>query len=235
MTAPLRLRLPLSGLFPVIMSMIVTAVLVVVMVVVMVMPVMIMGVVIMAGMIISRVIVVTVVMMIVPMMGVTMAGIVRLAAAGIGAALGIERRFDLDHTGAEPPQHLFDHMIPADPQTTTCNLCRQMAIAEMPGDPHQMLWIVTADLDQRLRCRHHLDQPAVLQHQSVAAAQRHRLLEVEQEVQTTRPGHRHAPPVPIVEIENDCICGLLGPATGRDDLDGADHERSLTMFRPCRR
>ena len=75
----------------------------------------------------------------------------------------------------------------------------------MPGDAHQMLRIVAANLDQRLGRRHHLDQPAVVQHQRVAAAQRHGVLEVEQEFEPARAGHRHPPPVPVVEIEHDGI------------------------------
>ena len=49
----------------------------------------------------------------------------------------------------------------------------------MPGDADQMQGIGTADLDQRLGGGHHLDQPAVLQHQRVAATQRNRLFQIE--------------------------------------------------------
>ena len=45
-----------------------------------------------------------------------------------------------------------------------------MPVAEMPGDPDQMLRIVAADLGQRLGRRDHLDQPAIFEHQRVATA-----------------------------------------------------------------
>ena len=57
-----------------------------------------------------------------------------------------------------------------------------MAVAEMPGDPNQMLRIVAANFGQRLRRRDHLDQPAIVEHQRVAAAQRDRVFQVEQKL-----------------------------------------------------
>jgi hypothetical protein len=58
---------------------------------------------------------------------------------------------------------------------------------------------------QRLGRRDHLDQPAVFQHQRIAAAQRDRVFQVEQEFEPARARHRHPPPVPVVEIEHDGI------------------------------
>ena len=144
-------------------------------------------------------------------------------AAGVGAAFGIERRLDLDHAGAEPLHHGFDHMIAPDPQALSYDLRRQMAVAEMPGDPHQMVRIDDADLRQRLRRRDHLDQPAIFQHQRIAAAQRHRVFEVEQEFKPSCARHRHPPPVPIVEIEHDRIGRRLGPVVLSENFGGADH------------
>ena len=98
-----------------------------------------------------------------------------------------------------------------------------MAVAEMPGNANQVLRIGAADLRQRLGCSHHLDQPAVLQHQRVAAAQRDRVFQIEQEFEPARARHRHPPPVPIVEIEHHGIgCGFR-PAMPAQDSCSADH------------
>jgi hypothetical protein len=75
----------------------------------------------------------------------------------------------------------------------------------MPGDPNQMQRIGAADLDQWLGGRHHLDQPAIFQHQRITAAQRDGVFEIEQELEPARAGHRHPPPVPVVEIKHDGI------------------------------
>lgn len=158
--------------------------------------------------------VVTVIMM--PMTG-------RLVRSGIGAAFGIERCLDLDHLGAKTLHHLLDHMIAADAQPLGHDLRRQMAVAEMPGEPHQMAGIGTTDLDQRLRRCDHLDQAAVFQHQRIAAAQGDGVFEIEQEFQSARPRHRHAATMTIVEVENDGVHRRLFPVVLAFDLSRADH------------
>jgi hypothetical protein len=110
----------------------------------------------------------------------------------------------------------------------------------MPGDPDQMQRIGPANLDQRLWRGHHLDQSAILQHQRIAAAQRHRVFQIEQELEAARARHRHPPPVTVVEIEHDGIGRRLGPAMLPANLGGADHvgkleDPTLTASRPCRR
>jgi hypothetical protein len=159
--------------------------------------------------------------MIVP--GMPVRGFRRMCMAGIGAAFGIERRLDLDDARAQALHHRLDDVIPADAQPFWHDLRRQMTIAEMPGDPHEMERINPADFDQRLGSSNHLDQPAVFQYQRITAAQRDRVFQVEQEFEPARARHRHPPPVPIVEIEHDGIgCGLC-PAMLTPDFRGADH------------
>src|SRR5450432_1175936 len=118
-------------------------------------------------------------------------GGVRMAVAGIGAAFGIERRLDLDHARAKPLHHRLDHMVAPDPQAFRHDLGRQMAVAEMPGDPNQVLRILSTNFEQRLRRRDDFDQPVIVEHQRVAAAQRNRVFQIEQELQPLRAGHRN--------------------------------------------
>src|ERR1700740_3409730 len=75
---------------------------------------------------------------------------VAMGGAGIGAAFGIERRLDLDNARAQALHHRFDHVIPADAQALRHDLGRQMTVAEMPGDPDQMMRVASLDFDQRL-------------------------------------------------------------------------------------
>ncbi len=146
--------------------------------------------------------------------------------ARIGAAFGIERRLDLDDARAQPLHHRLDDVIAANAQAFRHDLGRQMAIAEMPGDPDQMQRIGAADFEQRFRGGHHLDQPAVFEEQRIAAAQRDRVLQIKQELQPARPRHRHPPPVPVVEIEYDGIGRGVRPAMLAQDLCRADHWRA---------
>src|SRR3954447_17587965 len=88
----------------------------------------------------------------------------RMERVGIGAALRIERSFDLDHAGPQPPYHGLYDVIPPDAQGVGHDLGRQMTVTEMPGDPDQTLQILAANLCQRLRRGGHPPQPAPRAH-----------------------------------------------------------------------
>jgi len=212
--------------------MLVTAMFVVVM--------MVMAMIIMVVMIMIMVMTVIVVVVVMTMrvgLRVVLAGVMRMIimrvamrGAGIGATFGIERRLDLDDARAEPLHHRLDYMIAADAQPLRHELRRQMTVAEMPGDPDQMMRIASLDLEQRLGRRHHLDQPAVLQHQRIAAAERDGVFEIEQELQSARARHRHAATMTIVEIEHDGVGRRLRPAMLSNDTGRADHAYMLPPF-----
>ena len=155
---------------------------------------------------VAVIVVVVITVVIVMIVAVMVRGVI-VRGLRIGAALGIERRFDFDDARAQSFHHRLDDMIPADAQALRHDLGRQMAVAEMPGDADEMQGIGAADLDQRFGRRDHFDEPAVFQHQRVAAAQSHRVFEDEQELKPARAGHRHPPPVPVVEIEHDGVGG----------------------------
>src|SRR6185312_8808079 len=192
---------------------------------------MVMAVIVMVGMMIMVVVVmvVTVCMVMASMMRMI---IMRMAmrGAGIGAAFGIKRRLDLDDARAQSLHHRLDHMIAADAQSLRHELRRQMAIAEMPGDPDQVMRIGPFDLEQRLGRGDHLDQPAVIEHQRVTTAKRDGTLEVEQKLQSTRARHRHAAAMPVIEIEHDSVGRRFLPAMLPENLGGADHAEILSTL-----
>lgn len=152
--------------------------------------------------------------------------VARMPAARIGTAFWIERRFDGDHFCTETLHHLLDDMIAADTKSLADDLRRQMPVAEMPGDTHQMVWIGAAYLDQRFGRCDHLDQSSVFQHQRVAAAQRKGFLQIEQKFETSRPRHRHAAAMPVIVTKHDRIGGGLGPLVLCKNLCSADQRIS---------
>jgi HEAT repeat protein len=110
-----------------------------------------------------------------------------------------------------------------------------MAVAEMPTDTDEVVRITAADLQQRLGRRDHLDQPAILKDQRIAAAERGGVLEVEQEFEAARPRHGHAAAVPIVEVEHDRIRRRFREAVLSLNLRRPDHASYLvTVSRPSR-
>lgn len=172
--------------------------------------------------VIVTVVIVAATVMAVAVIGMIMMG-VRLMRGGIGTAFGIERRLDLDDARAETLHHVLDDMIAANAQALCHDLRRQVAIAEMPGEPHQMAGICAAYLDQRLGRCDHLDTAAVFQHQGVAAAQGDGVFQIEQEFQSARPRHHHATTMTIVEVENDGVDGRFNPVVLANNGSRADH------------
>jgi hypothetical protein len=152
-----------------------------------------------------------------------------VATTLIGTTFGIEWRFDLDHARAQSLHHRLDDMVAPDTQAARRDLRRQMAVAEMPGDPNQMLRIGAAYLGQRLRCRDDLDQPVIVEHQRIAAAQHGGIFEIEQECKPAGARHRHPPAVAVVEIEHDRIGRWLAPAMRAANLCGADHTMAFLI------
>jgi hypothetical protein len=159
-----------------------------------------------------------------------------VATVRVGAALGIERRFDLDHERAETSCHCFDHVVAADAKPFAGNLCRQVAVSQMPGNANEMLRIAATNFSQRLRRCDYLDETAVFQHQRVAAAQRDRAFEVEQELKSARAGHCHPAPMTIIEAENDGVSRGLFPVVPALNVGRTDHaEYSLPHAEEVRR
>jgi hypothetical protein len=202
--------------------MVVTAVTVIIMLVMAMVGIVAMMIVTMRGVIVRRMIMATMTVRVL-VVGMRMHG-------GISAAFGIERRLDFNNTRAEPGHHRLDDVVTADAQALRHDLGRQMAVAEMPGDPHQMERIGATDFDQRLGSGDDLDQAAIFQHQRVAAAQCYGIFQIEQEFQPARARHRHPPPVPVVEIEDDGVGRGVRPAMLALNFGGADHVTLLRLF-----
>jgi len=195
-------------------------------VVVMIVPMVMRGMIVMMIMAVMIMRVIVVLMIIVAM---------RMACIGVGTTLGIEGRLDLDHARAKALHHRLDDVVAADAQALGHDLRWQMAVAEMPADADQMMRIVAPDLQERLRRRNHFDQPAVLQHQRIAAAQCNGILQVEQEFESPSARHRHPAAMPIVEIEHHGIRRRFREAVLSPDLRRPDHALyPVTWSRPSR-
>lgn len=114
-------------------------------------------------------------------------------------------------------------MIPADAQPTIGNLDREVAVAEMPGQPQQMLRIAGADLGQRFRRTDNLDEPSIFEADRVARAQGHGFGQIQQEAKASHAFHGHATAMPVVIIKHHRIGGVSCPVALGDDGFGADH------------
>ncbi len=103
----------------------------------------------------------------------------------------------------------------------------------MPSEPHEVARCSAAHLDQRLGGRHHFDEAPVVEQKRVSTPQRHRIGEVEQELQPSGARHGDAAAMAIVEMEHDGVgqCGStlgFGPLPLGQDCCGADQAIVLT-------
>jgi hypothetical protein len=137
----------------------------------------------------------------------------------VGAALGIKRRFDRRKPRAETAQHILDDVIAADAQPLAYELDVDVTIADMPGEPRQIVSSGGADFDQRLGPADHPDDGAVFEHKAVAVPQRGGVRKIEQEFRAALAAQHHAPAVALVRIKLDRIDGaLLIPMSGGFDV-----------------
>jgi len=158
--------------------------------------------------------------------------IMRMATRGgglgcIGAGLGVERGLDLGDPGAAVARHVFDDGVAANAQLLPDDLRRQMAIAEMVGEAHELAQVRAADFGQRLGLGEHFDQASVLQHQRIAAAQAGGLRQVEQEFEAADGSHRDAAAMARLCVEHDDIGGIAHPGPARLHRNCPNHTASL--------
>jgi hypothetical protein len=119
------------------------------------------------------------VMVIVAMVVVGMAVMLMTGGGLVGAAFGLERRFDRGNLGAQAFEQRFDCRISLQSQPAFQHLHRHMAVAEMPGEPRQRGQVGGAHLDQRFGLGHHLDQGAIVEQQRIIGAKPHWLGQIE--------------------------------------------------------
>ena len=143
----------------------------------------------------------------------------------VGAALGVEWRLDRREPRAKPAQHVFDDVIAPDAQPLARDLHVDVAIADMPGEPCQIVAIRSSDFDQRLGPPDHADDCAILEHQSVAVAQCGGLRKIEQEFRAALAAQHDPPAMAVMRIKRDHIDGFrLVPMPGRFDVVCALHD-----------
>ena len=71
--------------------------------------------------------------------------VVVVLAAAIGPAFGLKRRFNLQQLGSEPNKHVFDHVVGSNKKNVSSNFGRQVPIAQVPGQTHQLVAVRMPD------------------------------------------------------------------------------------------
>lgn len=149
-----------------------------------------------------------------------------LRRAGLRIESGLQQR----HLRTQSAQHLLQHVVAPDADAVLHDLYVGVAVAEMPGQPHEFAWRGGPDLDQFLRLPADAHDGAIVQHQPVAVAQDHRLVEIEQDFRALLAGQHDAPPLAIVGVERNAVDGGgVGPLAGGGDGGNAVHGQTYTV------
>lgn len=146
----------------------------------------------------------------------------------IGPALGLEGRMDCLDPRAEAACHLFQHGIPGNAHAVREQLSRHMTVAQMPGEPGEVVWVGRDDLRHRLLGGGDGDDAAIVQRQTVAILQAGGVRQIEQEHHVPLPAHGDAAAVAAVMRQHHAIdrsCGL--PRAGGKKGASPDHDRLL--------
>src|SRR5882757_5377665 len=144
--------------------------------------------------------------------------IVMVTTAMRCGGLGIERRIDWCRERAKALEHVLQHMIAPDAKAVVHELDVGVAVADVPGEPHEIERCFRADLDQPLRLSGHHDDRAVLQHEAIAVTHGHGLIEIEQQPRALLAGQYNAPPLAVIGVEHDAVdCLANGPTSRRPD------------------
>jgi hypothetical protein len=141
----------------------------------------------------------------------------------IGAALRIEWRLDGDDPRPKAGEQRLDRRIAPQPQAVGQDLHRHVAVAEMPGHAGKRFKILGTDLDQGLGFSDHLNEAAVIEHEQIAHAQRHRRREIDLVARAIEANQQTALRPARREGQNRCVddAGGIGLFGGKDGVNAA--------------
>lgn len=107
-----------------------------------------------------------------------------------------------------------------------------MAVAKMPGDAGELLAVGTANFAQRFGRGDDFDETAVVEQQSIAAAQHSRVRQIEQKGDPVRRLERDTAAMARVEIEHDRIGRAFSERAARFQAFCAQHEARVPFTFP---
>lgn len=172
-------------------------------------------------MFVSVMIMMIMVMMIVVVMPMVMMIMLRMAFRGISAAFRLEGGLDGAQLGTHTLQRGLKTLIGPNAQRRPGDFDRNMAVANMPGQPRQNPRVSGTDLDEPFGRGHHFDQPAILKFKRIAAAQMQRLRQIKQKLQSADAHHMQTPLVPVLEIQQHAVSRLARPMPSSLHFGGA--------------
>ena len=128
---------------------------------------------------------------------------VTMLMTAVSAAFGLKGRLQLNEDRSKPAQHVFDDVVWPYAERLASELGRDMSVAEMPRQTHELTDVVVSDIDNGLRSRANDEPTAVLDLQAVSIAHRGRGVQVKQHLVALIGDQADTTAVPIVVIEGE--------------------------------
>jgi hypothetical protein len=129
-----------------------------------------------------------------------------MAVTGVSTALGLEGDLHLHKICSKAEEHIFDHVVGANPKNLILNFSRQMPISQMPRKARQLIGIFVSDFDNKLgRCLN-LEPPAIFKLQAISISHGNRLGKVEQHIFALIPRQANAASMARVKVESERPC-----------------------------
>src|SRR6202045_3985162 len=139
-----------------------------------------------------------------------------MVGVSVGAVLWFERRLYRCQMGAQPTQHVPEHVVAANAKRAADHLQVGMTIPDVPGEPREFVRRCRADLEERLVLAGDAYQGAILEHETVAVVQRSCVRQIEQELDAAFAGQHDSSAIAFVGIEHDLVdrrCGVPGASS----------------------
>lgn len=179
-------------------------------------------------MVVMMIMVMMIMIMMIVIVPVIVAVVMMLLHRRIGAPFGIERRLDRHDFGAKTREQRLDRGIAPHAQTIGEELDRNVAVAEMPGEPRKRGKVLGARLDQRLRLGNDFDEVPVVELEQIAGAQRDPFGEIEGKVRPLNTVHAAVRRPALLGREDHRIDGDFAVRhVGGNNFDDPRHRREM--------
>ena len=149
---------------------------------------------------------------------------------GIGTCFRIEWRHHRPHLSTQATDHVRDHVVRSDQDAVRLDAGGEMAVAEMPGEPHQSLRLGGGDGEQRLwRGDHpdHTTRASTRQFEPISVTEMRSMRKIEHELPAALGPHEQATAMPTVIVGDDGIdLASAVPVSGaQDGTDAAQNKK----------
>jgi hypothetical protein len=125
-----------------------------------------------------------------------------VAMAAVSAPFWLKGHARLHQRCSKALQHMLNHVIGPYAKYRLLDLGRQMPIPQMPGNAHQLTWIVVPDFNGELRRGLDLQPSPIVQLQAIAVCHCNRYWQIEKDFFALIRSHANAAAMAGIEVES---------------------------------